>query len=238
MELFVVTTYYKFVELSDLETIRAKLLKFCLQNAIKGTILLAQEGVNSTMTGSRAAIDKFYEFIKSIPEFSDLTFKESFAEIIPFKKLKVKIRKEIVTFKLGLDMKQVGERLDAAAWEEMIARKDAIVIDTRNDYEVVFGTFKNAINPKTRNFTDLPDWVERNLADVDRNRPVAMFCTGGIRCEKSTAYMKQIGFKNVYHLNGGILQYLEDSKNKNNMWQGKCFIFDDRIAVDDKLQAI
>jgi UPF0176 protein len=235
---FVVTTFYKFVELADVEAVRAKIFKFCVQQKIKGTILLAHEGVNATITASRAAIDSFYEFIKSIPEFADIEFKESFAAIIPFKKLKVKVRKEIVTFKLKLNMKKTGTYLDAQAWDEMLQQKKTLVIDARNDYEVIFGTFKDAVDPKTRNFTDLPEWVERNLSDVDRNQPIAMFCTGGIRCEKSTAYMKQIGFKNVYHLKGGILQYLETTKNRNNMWQGKCFVFDDRIALDSDLEAI
>lgn len=236
--LFVVTAFYKFVKLTDCGTLRAKILKTCVQQKIKGTVLLAHEGINATITGSRAAIDKFYEFINSIPELADLEFKESSASSTPFKKLKVKVRREIITFELKLNMQATGTYLNAQAWEEMLHKKDTLVIDARNDYEVIFGTFKGAINPRTRNFTDLPDWVERNLKDVDRNQPVAMFCTGGIRCEKSTAYMKQIGFKNVYHLKGGILQYLEDTKNKNNLWQGKCFVFDDRIAVDNNLEAI
>jgi len=235
---FVVTTFYKFVELADAESLRARIFKICIQQKIKGTVLLAHEGINATITGSRVAIDKFYEFIKSVAELADVEFKESLAASIPFRKLKVKVRKEIVTFKRKLNMQATGTYLNAQAWDEMLRQKKTLVIDARNDYEVIFGTFKDAIDPKTRNFTDLPEWVERNLRDIDRNQPIAMFCTGGIRCEKSTAYMKQIGFKNVYHLKGGILQYLETTKNKNNMWQGKCFVFDDRIALDSDLEAI
>jgi len=235
---FVVSTFYKFVELADAETLRAKIFKVCVQQKIKGTVLLAHEGINATIAGSRSAIDKFYEFIKSVSELSSIEFKESLASSSPFKKLKVKVRKEIVTFKQKLNMQATGTYLDAQGWDEMLRQKKTLVIDARNDYEVIFGTFKDAVDPKTRNFTDLPEWVERNLSDIDRNQPIAMFCTGGIRCEKSTAYMRQIGFKNVYHLKGGILQYLETTKNMNKMWQGKCFVFDDRIALDSDLEAI
>jgi UPF0176 protein len=169
-------------------------------------------------------------------EFSDMEFKESFSEYLPFKKMKVRLKPEIVRLKQeNLDMSKVGEYLDSDQWDTMISRKDAVVIDTRNDYEVIFGTFKNATNPKTRIFSDLPQWVERNLKGVSKETPIAMFCTGGIRCEKSTSYMKNIGFKNVYHLKGGILKYIEDKKGKESMWQGKCFVFDDRVAVDSEL---
>jgi UPF0176 protein len=233
--MFVITTFYKFVELTDLEALRFKLYKFCNDNKIKGTILIAKEGVNSTITGTRQAIDGFYQFVKSIEEIADLTFKESYSEEVPFKKLKVKIRKEIVTFGVDLDMSQVGKHLSPAQWDEVISREDAIVIDTRNDYEIVFGTFENAIDPKTRNFTDLIEWVDKNLTEKDKNKPVAMFCTGGVRCEKSTAFMLKKGFKEVYHLDGGILSYFEKTKNASGKWKGRCFVFDDRIAVDPEL---
>lgn len=236
---FIVTTFYKFVNLPNIEDLRVKFIKFCNDNKVKGTILLAGEGINSTLTGERVHIDAFYKFITSMPEFSDMEFKESFSDYLPFKKLKVRLKPEIVRLKddelLQLDMAKVGTHLDSDEWDKMISSKDTITIDTRNDYEVIFGTFKNAINPKTRNFSDLPEWVERNLKGVDKKTPIAMFCTGGIRCEKSTAYMKNIGFKNVYHLKGGILKYIEDKKGKESMWEGKCFVFDDRVAVDSDL---
>jgi len=237
-EKFVVTTFYKFVHLSDVQDTQVKFIKFCTDYKIKGTILLAEEGVNSTLTGERHNIDAFYKFIRCMNEFSDMEFKESFSEYEPFKKLKVRIKPEIVRLKIpNLDMNKIGEYLDTKEWDELISKKETIVIDTRNDYEVIFGTFKNAQNPKTRNFSDLPEWVDRNLKNVDKNTPIAMFCTGGIRCEKSTSYMKNIGFKNVYHLKGGILKYIEDTKGKESMWEGKCFVFDDRVAVDSELEA-
>lgn len=237
-EKFVVTTFYKFVDLPDVEEKQVKFIKFCNDHKIKGTILLAHEGINSTLTGTREAIDAFYKFITSIQEFADMEFKESFSDYLPFSKTKVRLKPEIVRLKVkNLDMSKVGEYLDPKQWDEMISKKETILIDTRNDYEVIFGTFKNAKNPRTRNFSDLPEWVDRNLKNVDKETPIAMFCTGGIRCEKSTAYMKQVGFKNVYHLKGGILKYLEDTKDQENMWQGRCFVFDDRVAVDSELKA-
>ena len=129
-----------------------------------------------------------------------------------------------------------GERLSWEAWESLISRDDVILIDTRNSYEYIFGTFKGAINPKTKNFTDLPKWLDEELSEDEKHKPIAMFCTGGVRCEKSTAYLKERGFEQVYHLDGGILKYLEGSKNGNNLWRGKCFVFDDRVLVDDKLR--
>jgi UPF0176 protein len=237
-EKFVVTTFYKFVALLDFEDRRVKFIKFCNDHKIKGTILLAKEGVNATLTGTREAIDEFYKFITSMSEFSDMEFKESFSDYMPFSKMKVRLKPEIVRLKIkDLDMSKVGEYLDAKEWDDLISKKETILIDTRNDYEVIFGTFKNARNPKTRNFSDLPEWVERNLRGVDKETPIAMFCTGGIRCEKSTAFMKHVGFKNVYHLKGGILKYLEDTQGRENMWQGRCFVFDDRVAVDSELDA-
>jgi len=229
---YIVTTFYKFVVIKDCDEMKLQLKRFCTNNQILGTILLAEEGVNSTIIGSREAINSFYAFMESIPEFTQMEYKESVADNAPFKKLKVKIKPEIVTFNMPmLDASKVGKHLNAEEWDEIISRKDAIVIDCRNDYEVVFGTFKNAIDPKTRKFTELPDWIERNVPADDKNIPIAMFCTGGVRCEKSTAYMRSLGYENVYHLKGCILQYLEERKDQDHLWQGKCFVFDDRIMV-------
>lgn len=234
---YVVTTFYEFADVPHYVELRPQLIKFCNDNGIKGTILLAEEGINSTLVGTRVGIDAFYAYITSMPEFAKMKFKESFCEYMPFKKLKIRLKKEIVKLaQKNLKMDVRGELLDSKAWDELLAKDDTIVIDTRNDYEVVFGTFANAINPKIRNFTDLPEWVEKNLKPEDKERPIAMFCTGGIRCEKSTAYMKQAGYKNVYHLSGGILQYFEDTKNASGNWQGRCFVFDDRVAVDPELK--
>jgi UPF0176 protein len=238
---FVVTTYYKFVDLPHYEDIRVKLLSFCNKNNIKGTILLAREGINSTVTGTRTDIDNFYGFITSIPEFADLTFKESFCDFIPFKRMKVKLKKEIVTIKEGdLDLTERGTYLDAEAWDEMLADPEAIIVDTRNDFEYRYGTFENAINPKTERFSEIGAWVDHNLTDADKERPIVMFCTGGIRCEKSTALMKRKGFKNVYHLEGGILGYFEEKERgkKSHKWQGSCFVFDDRIALKPDLTRV
>jgi UPF0176 protein len=238
---FVVTTYYKFVDLPHYEDIRVKLLSFCNKNNIKGTILLAREGINSTVAGRRADIDNFYKFITSISEFTDLTFKESFCDFIPFQRMKVKLKKEIVTIKEGdLDLTERGTYLDAEAWDKMLANPEAIIVDTRNDFEYKYGTFENAINPKTERFSEIGAWVDHNLTDADKGRPIVMFCTGGIRCEKSTALMKRKGFKNVYHLEGGILGYFEEKSQgkKPHKWQGSCFVFDDRIALNPDLTRV
>jgi len=236
---YTVISFYKFTPISNINDMQVSLLKYCKENEVKGTILLALEGINSTMAGSPEAIKGFCEFLRSIPEFSDMTFKSSIALLPPFKRTKVIIKKEIVTFKVDdLDVSQVGEYLSGAEWDAMLKNPEAVVIDTRNDYEVAFGTFHNAVDPKTKNFSDFPAWAEEALSDCDKERPIAMFCTGGVRCEKSTAYMKQRGFKNVYHLKGGILQYLDETKNKNQMWKGSCFVFDDRLAVDSSLKSI
>lgn len=236
---YTVIAFYKFIPLTNINDLQISLLKYCKEHSIKGTILLALEGINSTLAGSPEEIEKFCSFIRSLPEFTDMTFKYSTSLLPPFKRTKVIIKKEIVTFKVDdLDLSQVGEYLSAEAWDNMIQKDETIVIDTRNDYEIVFGTFHRAIDPKTKNFSDFPAWAEKELADCNKDTPIAMFCTGGVRCEKSTAYLKQRGFKNVYHLKGGILQYLEDTKNKNHMWKGSCFVFDDRLSVDSQLKSI
>lgn len=236
MSQYIVTTFYKFVELSEPQHFKAKFLKVCNDNKIKGTILVAKEGINSTLTGTRDAIDNFYKFMQSTKEFADMEYKESYSSTLAFRRMKVKVKPEIVTFREELNMNDVGIHLEPKEWDDLISDPQTIVIDTRNDYEVVMGTFKNAKNPVTRNFTDLINWVKSNLTDADKEKPIAMFCTGGVRCEKSTAYMKKIGFKNVYHLKGGILSYFEKTRNTSGLWQGKCFVFDDRIALDPNLK--
>lgn len=235
---FVVSTFYKFVDIADCFDLKLKFTKFCTQNKILGTILIASEGVNSTLTSSREAMDLFYEFIKTIPELADMTFKESYSPYASFRRFKAKIKPEIVTFKMPhMNMDNVGTHLNADEWDALISKPETITIDCRNDYEVEYGSFKGAIDPKTNNFTDLVEWVDKNIPKENKDVPIAMFCTGGIRCEKSTTYMKELGFKNVYHVKGGILQYIEDRLgNENSMWEGKCFVFDDRVAVDGNLR--
>lgn len=239
MDKFVITTFYKFINLPNFLDLRVKLLKICNSLSFKGTILLAKEGLNSTLSGTRDNVDKFYMLIKEIPEFTDLEFKESTCDSQPFKKMKVRLKKEIVTFKVDdLDMNLRGEYLEHEAWDNFLACEDSIVIDTRNDYEIAFGTFQKAIDPKLNSFSELPEWLDKNLKEEDIEKPILMFCTGGIRCEKSTAYLRQKGFKQVYHLKGGVLKYFEEGKNSNNKWIGSCFVFDDRLAIDDKLMSI
>lgn len=237
--LYQVTSFYKFIEMDNIYDMQLVLLKFCNQHDIKGTILIATEGLNGILSGREDSMKSFCQFIHSIKGFEDINFKSSFTPEQPFKRIKVRIKNEIVTFKVAdLDMNQVGEYLSAEEWDAMLQKPEVTLIDTRNEYEVAFGTFANAIDPKTINFSDFPAWAEANLANHDHTKPIAMFCTGGVRCEKSTAYLKQKGFKNVYHLKGGILQYLEDSKNKTGLWQGSCFVFDDRLAVTVDLKPI
>lgn len=234
----VIATFYQFADFPDFKEKQKPWLDFCNQRKLKGTILIAHEGINSTISGGRKEIDELMSFLRSDARFKNLEWKESYADFQPFLKMKVRLKEEIV--RLGLKdlnvAKNVGEYLEAGEWDAFISDKNNLVIDTRNDYEVRIGTFENALDPKTKTFRQFPDWAEKNLKNIDKNKKIGMFCTGGIRCEKSTAYLKEQGFKNVYHLKGGILKYLEETKNKQGKWQGTCFVFDDRVAVGDKLE--
>lgn len=237
MSLTVVCALYKFVTLEDFEALRAPLSDVMKDNEVRGTLLLAQEGINGTVSGSREGIDALLAWLKSDPRLADLDYKESLHEVQPFKRAKVKLKKEIVTLGVeGIDPKQVvGTYVDPKDWNELISDPDVILIDTRNDYEVQVGTFKNAVNPKTDSFREFPDYVKSHM-DPAKHKKVAMFCTGGIRCEKSTAYMKEQGFEEVYHLKGGILKYLEEVPQTASMWEGECFVFDDRVTVNHQLE--
>jgi UPF0176 protein len=232
----VVATFYKFVSLPDYQELRQPLLDACKQRQIMGTILLATEGINSTIAGSRAAIDSFFAYLKSDPRLSDIEHKESISDISPFEKLKVRLKQEIVTLGVpGIDPNRaVGHYVAPQDWNELIADPDVTLIDTRNAYEVEIGTFKGAIDPHTTSFTEFPQYVTDRL-DPEKNPKVAMFCTGGIRCEKATSYLLERGFKEVYHLQGGILKYLEEVPIAESQWQGECFVFDDRVSVDNHL---
>lgn len=233
----IVCALYKFVSLEDFETIRQPLLDVMLDNEVKGTLLLAEEGINGTIAGSREAIDTVLSWIKSDSRLAQLDTKESFDQTMPFYRTKVKLKKEIVTMGVeGIDPKEVvGTYVKPKDWNELISDPDVLLVDTRNDYEVGIGTFKGAINPKTETFRDFPEYVKQNL-DPEKHKKVAMFCTGGIRCEKSTAYLKEQGFDNVFHLEGGILKYLEEVDANNSLWEGECFVFDNRVAVDHGLR--
>jgi len=233
----VVCALYHFVRLDDYEKLRAPLLQCMQDNHVRGTLLLASEGINGTIAGSREGIDKVLDWLRQDPRLASLDYKESYDEEIPFYRTKVKLKKEIVTMGVeGIDPnRKVGTHIKPKDWNALISDPDVILIDTRNDYEVAIGTFENAVNPKTETFREFPAYVKEHL-DPAKHKKVAMFCTGGIRCEKSTAYLKENGFEEVYHLEGGILKYLEEVPENESMWQGDCFVFDNRVAVNHRLE--
>jgi UPF0176 protein len=232
----VVAALYRFVSLPDYASIREPLLTFCQQQGIKGTLLLAHEGINGTVSGTRSAIDALLAYLKSDPRLTHLDHKESFESTQPFYRMKVKLKKEIVT--LGVEnidpTRDVGTYVEPKDWNALISDPEVVLVDTRNYYEYSIGTFKGALDPKTTNFREFPEYVKTHL-DPAKHKKVAMFCTGGIRCEKSTAYLKQQGFESVYHLKGGILQYLEEIPKTESLWEGECFVFDNRVAVNHDL---
>lgn len=234
----VVCALYRFVRLNDFEQLRAPLLQLMLDQNIVGTLLLAQEGINGTVAGSRSAIDALLAWLKQDARFAALSHKESFHDSAPFYRSKVKLKKEIVTLGVeGIDPNRVvGTHVKPEQWNALLDDPELVLIDTRNDYEVSIGSFKGAINPNTTTFRELPGWVKQNL-DPTQHKKVAMFCTGGIRCEKSTAYLKEQGFAEVYHLEGGILNYLEKVPQAQSLWQGECFVFDNRVTVNHALAA-
>lgn len=233
----IVCALYKFVTLENYTDMRQPLLDVMLQHDIKGTLLLANEGINGTVSGPRSGIDQLLAYLNTDPRINPVSTKESIHDNAPFYRTKVKLKKEIVTLGVpGIDpLKTVGTYVKPADWNALIADPDVTVIDTRNDYEIEIGTFTHAIDPKTQSFREFPDYVKANL-DPQKHKKVAMFCTGGIRCEKSTAYLKDQGFDEVYHLEGGILQYLEDIPQEQSLWEGDCFVFDNRVAVNHDLE--
>ncbi|MCH8532881.1 MAG: rhodanese-related sulfurtransferase [Saccharospirillum sp.] len=228
----VVTALYHFVRLDDFRQYRQPLLDLMNEEGIRGTLLLAAEGINGTVAGGQAAIEKLLGWLKDQAPFSGLSHKESFCDEMPFYRTKVKLKKEIVTMGVeGIDPRHiVGTYVKPQDWNSLISDPDVVLVDTRNDYEVAIGTFKGASNPNTKTFREFPAYVEEKL-DPKEHKKVAMFCTGGIRCEKSTAYLKQQGFEEVYHLEGGILKYLEEVPEAESLWQGECFVFDNRVTV-------
>lgn len=236
MNQIVVAALYKFVSLPDYKEIQGPLLAYCKDLGIKGTFLLAEEGINGTVAGTRKAINAMLGYLHSDPRFADIDHKESLASKMPFIRMKVKLKKEIVTLGLPVDpTKIVGTPLNSKEWNDRILESDVITIDTRNNYEVDIGQFKGALNPCTTSFRDFPDFVKKNL-DPQKHKKIAMYCTGGIRCEKSTSYMLSLGFENVYHLKGGILKYLEEIPKEESLWSGDCFVFDQRVAVTHALK--
>ena len=234
---YVTCALYKFVALPNYGSIRHPLLKVMTDNQVYGTLLLASEGINGTISSTRAGIDAVLNWLSQQPGLENIDTKESFDKEIPFYRTKVKLKKEIVTMGVeGIDPRQVvGTYVKPQDWNDLISAPEVLVVDTRNDYEVEIGTFKNAVDPKTTSFREFPDWANKNI-DRAKTKKIAMFCTGGIRCEKSTAYMKEQGFEEVYHLEGGILKYLEEVPKDQTLWQGECFVFDNRVAVDHDLK--
>ncbi|NJM95941.1 MAG: rhodanese-related sulfurtransferase [Phormidesmis sp. RL_2_1] len=234
---FTVATFYKFVELTDYADLQQPLKDICQAQQVKGTILLAAEGINGTIAGPKQNIDTVFNHIRADNRLTDIDIKESPAHTPPFEKLKVRLKQEIVT--LGLPeispTQQVGTYVSAAQWNRIICDPNVTVIDTRNHYEVSMGTFQGAQNPDTKTFTEFPEYAKNNL-DQAKNQKIAMFCTGGIRCEKASSYLLSQGFKEVYHLKGGILKYLEEVPKEQSLWQGECFVFDERVAIKHGLE--
>lgn len=232
-----VAALYRFVRLEDFENLRDPLLEFCEARGIRGTLLLADEGINGTIAGTQQAISELLAYLRRDDRLADLDCKFSYNTDRPFLRMKVKLKKEIVTMgRPGIDPNQcVGRYASPEEWNALVDDPDCLVIDTRNNYEVEIGTFKDAINPNTTSFREFPEWVEENL-DPNKHKKVAMFCTGGIRCEKSTSLLVSMGFEDVWHLQGGILNYLENTPVERTRWEGECFVFDSRVSVDHHLQ--
>ena len=232
-----VCALYKFVRLENFEQLREPLLQQMQNHEVKGTLLLASEGINGTIAGPEAGIKVVLDWLKSDARLTDIVSKASYHEHNPFNRTKVKLKKEIVTMGVeGIDPRHVvGTYVKPDEWNDLISDPEVLLVDTRNDYEVEIGTFKHAVNPNTKTFREFPDYVKENL-DPEKHKKVAMFCTGGIRCEKSTAYLKEQGFDEVYHLEGGILKYLEEMPEDNSLWQGECYVFDGRVSVNHDLE--
>ncbi|MCH2149343.1 MAG: rhodanese-related sulfurtransferase [Phycisphaerales bacterium] len=237
MSTYFVAAFYRFVPLDDLESLQASIRTCCEAHDVRGIVLLAPEGINSTIAGPRDGVMAVLDFLRGDPRLSDLTWKESMASTQPFRKLRVRLKKEIVTMGVpGVDPAQlVGTYVKPEDWNELINDPEVLVIDTRNDYEVELGTFKDAVNPDIEAFGQLPQWLDEHVA-ADQQPKVAMFCTGGIRCEKSTALLKRAGIKDEYHLEGGILKYLEQIPEGESTWDGQCFVFDERVSVGHGLK--
>lgn len=233
--MFVIAAFYHFFDFPQFEAMQQPLLDRLKALDIKGSLLIAREGVNSTISGKRAAIDQFLVYLQDEVTGGPIRWKESYADYQPFGKARVRLKKETISLGEPVSMKRFGQYVRPADWNDLIRQDDVVMIDTRNDYEVNLGTFGGALDPKIGNFKQLPAWT-RNHMDALKGKKVATFCTGGIRCEKYTSWLIDQGVEDVYHLQGGILQYLEDVPRDESLWQGECFVFDERIAVDHDLQ--
>jgi UPF0176 protein len=236
---FKVAAFYAFTELLNLEDLQRAFTYFLKKEGIKGTVLLAHEGINGTVAGTEDGIDRFKNFLQLNNLYQSQNFKTSTCAEDPFPRLKIKLKDEIVSIgnELVDPAKIVGEYVQPEDWNSLISQEDVLVLDTRNTYEFSIGTFKKSIQPETTNFREFPDWLEGiESKGLDKSKKVAMFCTGGIRCEKASSLMKAKGFKNIYHLQGGILNYLEKIDEENSLWNGECFVFDDRVALNHNLE--
>ena len=236
---FKVAAFYAFVDLSNLEKLQKTFNHFLKKENITGTVLLAHEGVNGTVAGTEAGIDRFKNFLKLNNLYEQQNFKISSCEEDPFTRLKIKLKDEIVSIgnELADPATIVGEYVRPEDWNNLISQDNVLVLDTRNTYEHSIGTFEKSIQPETTNFREFPNWLEDlESAGIDKNNKVAMFCTGGIRCEKASSLMKAKGFKNIYHLQGGILNYMEKVDEEDSLWHGECFVFDDRVALNHNLE--
>ena len=236
---FKVASFYSFLNLSNLTRLQETFTEFLQKKDIKGTVLLASEGINGTVAGQESSIDAFENFLKSKNLYEAKNFKTSKCDKDPFSRLKIKIKDEIVAIgnQLADPKKIVGKYIPPEDWNNLISDEEVTVLDTRNTYEYSIGSFKNSVQPETTNFREFPAWLERlEASGIDKNKKVAMFCTGGIRCEKASSLMKSKGFKNIYHLQGGILNYLEKINEEDSLWNGECFVFDDRVALNHKLK--
>ncbi|MGI9535292.1 MAG: rhodanese-related sulfurtransferase [Thermodesulfobacteriota bacterium] len=237
MSKVVIVSLYKFVQIEEAEQFRIELLEKCNSFGIKGTFIIAPEGINGTVAGSKNSIDSIIGCLSDDKRFRDIECKYSYDVKIPFYRMKVKIKDELIPIGIdGIDpRKMVGKYVMPGEWNEIIQDPETLVIDVRNEYEIDVGTFKGAISPGTNNFREFPEFVSKNL-DPNKHKKIAMFCTGGIRCEKASSFMVGEGFSNVYHLKGGILKYLEDVPGEKSLWQGECFVFDNRTSVDHDLE--
>jgi UPF0176 protein len=235
--MFTVAALYHFTRFSDPDGLRPAIVALCEHEGIRGTLLVANEGINGTVAGNRAGIDALLAHLRALPGCADLEHKESTASEMPFNRMKVRLKREIVTMgQPDVDpLARTGHYVKPEDWNELILSEDVAVIDTRNDYEIAIGTFEGAIDPMTKSFGEFPAWWETNK-DRFHNKRVAMFCTGGIRCEKSTNYLLGQGVEDVYHLQGGILKYLEEVPEAESTWDGECFVFDGRVSVGHGLK--
>lgn len=232
-----VAAFYRFAPVTDPAALRSRLLECAEAEALRGTVLVAPEGINGTIAGVRAGLDRFFEAVRAETGMAGVDIKFSSADAIPFHRLKVRLKREIVTMGVtDLDAaREAGVHVPPGEWNALVSDPDTFVIDTRNAYETAIGTFQGALDPETESFRDFPRWAEENL-DRFKNKRVAMFCTGGIRCEKASAYLKRIGVDEVFHLKGGILKYLEEVPAENSLWQGECFVFDERVGIRHGLE--